>query len=139
MKIVEVDSMSFRTEEIIEQFFDIGLDMNRDVWNDTQLNKFKFVNAIMRDEKIILFSENNGYKIKFDNNGKFDEKSIDLIPEINWRHFYVSDMKHVYLFSSANDLKTNRSGLSYYDIEKLFMDRELSKYFIVKTTELEIA
>ena len=79
------------------------------------------------------------YKIKFDNNGKFDENSIDIIPEINWRHFYVSDMKHVYLFSSANDLKTNRSGLSYYDVEKLFKDRELSKYFIVKTTELEIA
>ena len=70
---------------------------------------------------------------------KFDEKSIDIIPEINWKHFYVADMKHAYLFSSANDLKTNRSGLSYYDVEKLFMDREHLKNFIVKTTELEIA
>lgn len=113
--------------------------MNRDVWNDIQLHNFKFVNAIMRDDKIILFSENNGYMIKFDNNGKFDEMSIDIIPEINWKHFYVADMKHAYLFSSANDLKTNRSGLSYYDVEKLFMDREHLKNFIVKTTELEIA
>jgi hypothetical protein len=52
---------------------------------------------VLSDEKMLIFSENNCYKLKKNNNDKFTKDNIEVIPSIRWNAFYLVDVKYAYL------------------------------------------
>ena len=59
---------------------------------------------------LLIFTDTNAYKIGRNKNGKFPKNLVNdkgkfselvqIVPEINWKFFFVSGMKHVYLLNN---------------------------------------
>ena len=101
----------FKPKNLISRNYDEEFTGNMKVWDDADPKKLSIQSAVITKEVLLLFTDMNGYKINKNKNGKFGWKTTELIPEIQWKNFYISNMKHVYLINEKGT--DSNSGLSY--------------------------
>jgi hypothetical protein len=45
-----------------------------------------------------------------------------MIPELQWKNFYVADMKNVYLISDSTE--NRESGMCYFNLNRFFDEKK---------------
>ena len=129
-----IDRVIFKPAELIkEEFQPQQAYEKKPVWNDVE--DCWLTNVVLTDQYMLVFSENNCYRIGKNQNNKFNRKFIDIIPSLSWRQFYLSDQKHVYLLRDKTF--ANKAGLSYFDVERFYdKDRAVGHEYKDLTVDL---
>jgi len=128
--------LPFQPQAFIEEEFDSELDSNRNVWRDADRDLFKITSAVLNAHNLLVFTETNCFKVGKNNQDKFNRNFVSIIPEINWKCFYMQNQKNVYLIGDKG--KSNQNGLCYFDLERFFdKDRETGKKYKDITTWLQ--
>jgi hypothetical protein len=80
-----------------------------------------------------LFTEYNGYKINKNRTGKLGGPNFqEVIPEIQWKYFYIADMKNTYLISDK--------GLNYFNLTRFMTGKTtLGKKYVDRSMWLQFA